>query len=174
MIDVLCFLHVLCISFILVLSCASCHILLLFSILDFFFFSSRRRHTSCALVTGVQTCALPILPYVYQGQRVHDAANLIANRAVDGFNFNAGLGKFKQLDAIASAANLFCFHGSEVDLGILEAMYLHQAAAAESCAWPSDIFGRMIRERSEEHTSELQSLMRISYAVFCLKKKNNN
>src|SRR3546814_5659678 len=29
-------------------------------------------------------------------------------------------------------------------------------------------------ERSEEHTSELQSLMRISYAVFCLKKKHNN
>src|SRR3546814_6256788 len=28
--------------------------------------------------------------------------------------------------------------------------------------------------RSEEHTSELQSLMRISYAVFCLKKKTNN
>src|SRR3546814_2226994 len=32
-------------------------------------------------------------------------------------------------------------------------------------------FGLTI-ERSEEHTSELQSLMRISYAVFCLKKKN--
>src|SRR3546814_1880448 len=31
----------------------------------------------------------------------------------------------------------------------------------------------MTRDRSEEHTSELQSLMRISYAVFCLKKKNN-
>src|SRR3546814_9751196 len=30
------------------------------------------------------------------------------------------------------------------------------------------------RRRSEEHTSELQSLMRISYAVFCLKKKKNN
>src|SRR3546814_5142133 len=30
-----------------------------------------------------------------------------------------------------------------------------------------------IGPRSEEHTSELQSLMRISYAVFCLKKKNN-
>src|SRR3546814_6727534 len=29
------------------------------------------------------------------------------------------------------------------------------------------------KDRSEEHTSELQSLMRISYAVFCLKKKNN-
>src|SRR3546814_7544533 len=30
------------------------------------------------------------------------------------------------------------------------------------------------RQRSEEHTSELQSLMRISYAVFCLKKKKTN
>src|SRR3546814_14750418 len=29
-----------------------------------FFFSSRRRHTSCALVTGVQTCALPISEYI--------------------------------------------------------------------------------------------------------------
>src|SRR3546814_2142858 len=32
---------------------------------------------------------------------------------------------------------------------------------------------RPFRSRSEEHTSELQSLMRISYAVFCLKKKKN-
>src|SRR3546814_3580109 len=35
------------------------------------------------------------------------------------------------------------------------------------------ICGSAGRRRSEEHTSELQSLMRISYAVFCLKKKNN-
>src|SRR3546814_4575225 len=35
---------------------------------------------------------------------------------------------------------------------------------------PSAVIGT----RSEEHTSELQSLMRSSYAVFCLKKKNNN
>src|SRR3546814_19233844 len=34
-------------------------------------------------------------------------------------------------------------------------------------------FGPGSFARSEEHTSELQSLMRISYAVFCLKKKNN-
>src|SRR3546814_2392273 len=31
-----------------------------FCVVGFFFFSSRRRHTRCALVTGVQTCALPI------------------------------------------------------------------------------------------------------------------
>src|SRR3546814_5997160 len=37
-----------------------------------------------------------------------------------------------------------------------------------------DVLSRIERLRSEEHTSELQSLMRISYAVFCLKKKNNN
>src|SRR3546814_9792656 len=36
------------------------------------------------------------------------------------------------------------------------------------------IFGKAVdRHRSEGHTSELQSLMRLSYAVFCLKKKNN-
>src|SRR3546814_5429927 len=36
------------------------------------------------------------------------------------------------------------------------------------------IAGRADARRSEEHTSELQSLMRISYAVFCLKKKNSD
>src|SRR3546814_9361170 len=34
--------------------------------------------------------------------------------------------------------------------------------------------GMAVLERSEEHTSELQSLMRISYAVFCLKKKTTS
>src|SRR3546814_6440239 len=34
--------------------------------------------------------------------------------------------------------------------------------------------GARCKVRSEEHTSELQSLMRISYAVFCLQKKTNN
>src|SRR3546814_9507587 len=37
----------------------------------------------------------------------------------------------------------------------------------------SDGFGNMMDTRSEEHTSELQSLMRISYAVFCLKKNKS-
>src|SRR3546814_5044087 len=36
---------------------------------------------------------------------------------------------------------------------------------------PKPVTARIIGKRSEEHTSELQSLMRISYAVFCLKKK---
>src|SRR3546814_6654197 len=41
-----------------------------------------------------------------------------------------------------------------------------------SCSSPNR-YGVAAVTRSEEHTSELQSLMRISYAVFCLKKKNN-
>src|SRR3546814_10710812 len=42
--------------------------------------------------------------------------------------------------------------------------------ACDACADIVKVLTQMIR-RSEEHTSELQSLMRISYAVFCLKKK---
>src|SRR3546814_1445907 len=46
------------------------------------------------------------------------------------------------------------------------------AGAAHGAAWLDD--ARLSTGgRSEEHTSELQSLMRISYAVFCLKKKHN-
>src|SRR3546814_8353889 len=49
-------------------------------------------------------------------------------------------------------------------------------AGPVSPAWTTAAAGSLITScwasRSEEHTSELQSLMRISYAVFCLKKKN--
>ncbi len=86
------------------------------------------------------------LPYILHGQRVSDAIQAIQAKAVDGFNFNGGIAKFQQLAHIAEAAELPFWHGSEVDLGILEAMYVHCAAAADLCIWPSDIFGRMIRE----------------------------
>src|SRR3546814_9174608 len=46
-----------------------------------------------------------------------------------------------------------------------------ESGRAASCRHPSVPLGG---DRSEEHTSELQSLMRISYAVFCLKKKKKN
>src|SRR3546814_11986082 len=48
-----------------------------------------------------------------------------------------------------------------------EGRHQQQAAGAEHAAEAGERGG----QRSEEHTSELQSLMRISYAVFCLKKK---
>src|SRR3546814_4884517 len=47
-----------------------------------FFFSSRRRHTRCALVTGVQTCALPIYPPIVSVQTTYRgaAANVVESR----------------------------------------------------------------------------------------------
>ncbi|MEL6250426.1 MAG: mandelate racemase/muconate lactonizing enzyme family protein [Bacteroidota bacterium] len=85
------------------------------------------------------------LPYILHGQRIKDSIQAIQSAAVDGFNFNGGLANFQRLDHIAHAAGLPCWHGSEIDLGILEAMYVHSCAAAASCIWPGDIFGRLIR-----------------------------
>src|SRR3546814_6324355 len=53
----------------------------------FFFFSSRRRHTRCALVTGVQTCALPIFYPIAcddgQEERVRQAAAYVDGRLTE-------------------------------------------------------------------------------------------
>src|SRR3546814_10864610 len=62
--------------------------------------------------------------------------------------------------------------------GVVEELDLRGALRA-GCSWSNicavNLGAQMFdQERSEEHTSELQSLMRISYAVFCLKKKNTN
>src|SRR3546814_4457909 len=55
--------------------------------------------------------------------------------------------------------------------GVIRRLATWATATASRCAARA---GRRPRStRSEEHTSELQSLMRISYAVFCLKKKTN-
>ncbi len=86
------------------------------------------------------------LPYVLHGQRMYNTIQAIQKQAVDGFNFNGGAAHFRQMASIADAAELPYWHGSEIDLGILEAMYIHCCAASERCIWPSDIFGRMIRE----------------------------
>src|SRR3546814_7186253 len=55
-------------------------------------------------------------------------------------------------------------------LEMLNAGYCHGIFQLESEGMVKAL--KQVRPRSEEHTSELQSLMRISYAVFCLKKKN--
>src|SRR3546814_5489869 len=57
-----------------------------------------------------------------------------------------------------------------VDADIGDAGQILQAVAHVAVGVVGDLDRRV--PRSEEHTSELQSLMRISYAVFCLKKKN--
>src|SRR3546814_2412105 len=55
---------------------------------------------------------------------------------------------------------------------VIGAKFIPNAGTSEKVSTASPWTTR-IQNRSEEHTSELQSLMRISYAVFCLKKKTN-
>src|SRR3546814_7176267 len=59
----------------------------------------------------------------------------------------------------------------ERKVGRRNGLYAARAIAAGSELGAGDIVLRRPAVRSEEHTSELQSLMRTSYAVFCLKKK---
>src|SRR3546814_8129196 len=83
-----------------------------------------------------------------------------------------------------------CSHFLPFRIGVANAILLHERPDGERLA-AFDIIGMGLRQpliirldfgrshrrgglRSEEHTSELQSLMRISYAVFCLKKKKIN
>src|SRR3546814_7399764 len=56
--------------------------------------------------------------------------------------------------------------------GFKEDLMLRDGAKLNDDTKLNKVNGALMRKRSEEHTSELQSLMRISYAVFCLKKKN--
>src|SRR3546814_1300121 len=103
------------------------------------FFSSRRRHTRCALVTGVQTCALPIFltPCEHLRQALVPAFPAALLRAIPG--------EYQDDETTCRRVSRHVLAG----------------------------IGRLRSGgRSEEHTSELQSLMRISYAVFCLKKKH--
>src|SRR3546814_4710210 len=58
----------------------------------------------------------------------------------------------------------------DVERGANDSDWQPAKDAATELAYAED---RAIFDRSEEHTSELQSLMRISYAVFCLKKKTS-
>src|SRR3546814_9554523 len=120
----------------------------------FFFFSSRRRHTRCALVTGVQTCALPI----YQGENLRRAVapvGVVSVRSDLSRCLSRGLRDHPVLRRDMGAGKWRC----------------NARGGGHGClSVGADRLGYAALQRSEEHTSELQSLMRISYAVFCLNK----
>src|SRR3546814_7892340 len=73
-----------------------------------------------------------------------------------------------QVDSLPSRASLLLRLGRSASFGAADGP--HRSAAAAAAEVGVAAIGLEPR-RSEEHTSELQSLMRISYAVFCLKKK---
>src|SRR3546814_968538 len=130
-----------------------------------FFFSSRRRHTRCALVTGVQTCALPISRNALYHRWILDRMK----RDCLGGDLSAA-----ERITVIDAATVYEFDDRFI-------------APRNGFAGADDYYARCMAlrflddvrvptlvlhadDRSEEHTSELQSLMRISDAVFCLKK----
>src|SRR3546814_1527057 len=124
--------------------------------LFFFFVSSRRRQTRCALVTGVQTCALPIWPR----PPLSALLELHTLQALDATLAGASLREVAEglfgVDAVAADWHADSALRARVRRLVRRANVLMRGG---------------YRRRSEEHTSELQSLMRNSYAVFCLKKK---
>src|SRR3546814_2249753 len=129
-----------------------------------FFFSSRRRHTRCALVTGVQTCALPISGRL--GERelfvVVGLFTVLASAALMHYlHLSTALGAFVAGVMLADSPYR---HEIEADVEPFRSILLGLFFLAVGMVLD-------VHARSEEHTSELQSLMRISYAVFCLKKK---
>src|SRR3546814_9525281 len=134
----------------------------------YFFFSSRRRHTRCALVTGVQTCALPICFEALSrwndaGQGQISPVEFIPVAEESGL-INP-LGRWAMYEAAQTLAKWDRQYGKVMPIGVSVNLSPIQMARDDV---PSVVEGAL---RSEEHTSELQSLMRNSYAVFCLKKK---
>src|SRR3546814_2524756 len=134
--------------------------------LIFFFFSSRRRHTRCALVTGVQTCALPIsLPegvvLVSAAKQAKAALRLSMPAIVPVRRYaptNASIQSTRSrpppslLNVVIARLSGGSRHETRHYCNARH-LGLRRAGSVALCA----------ADRSEEHTSELQSLMRISY-----------
>src|SRR3546814_4116687 len=91
-------------------------------------------------------------------------AGLMNNRSVGAIDKLPGVGDIPILGTLFKSDS---FRRGETELVIVVTPYLVKPVSANEIKLPTDAF------RSEEHTSELQSLMRISYAVFCLKKKTD-
>src|SRR3546814_7409656 len=75
-------------------------------------------------------------------------------------------------DRLDARITLYLRRNAEVAHAVLHCRAARRAVCAMIPGSRSSGRWRAMAHRSEEHTSELQSLMRISYAVFCLKKKN--
>src|SRR3546814_1067073 len=87
---------------------------------------------------------------------------------------NDGAATLKEMQGFAgfpAATQRYVRRSLDIGLHRADAIQLWSRDMVEAAAIRAQA---AVYDRSEEHTSELQSLMRTSYAVFCLKKKKNN
>src|SRR3546814_6615367 len=105
---------------------------------------------------GVQTCALPISELVKTGLDLLEFPTIVFLQS--GYN----------VYSLQQAARRSWRIGQKQPVRVV---YLGYANSSQMTCLGLMAKKIMVSQRSEEHTSELQSLMRISYAVFCLKKK---
>src|SRR3546814_8506228 len=117
----------------------------------------------CALVTGVQTLALPI-------SRVRGGRGSVRQRqsAIDAEARPCPRRRAARLRARRADGRRICPAAGQ------ESNRRHRQRGEGTGAGDAARVAPRREGRSEEHTSELQSLMRISYAVFCLKTKKIN
>src|SRR3546814_2226633 len=151
------------------------------------FFSSRGTHTLCVLVTGVQTCAFPVKrrPFLVAGGLLSALALVLMPNAATLWAAIAALWLLTASNNIAMdpsralvADNLP--HTQRARGYAVQVFFIGTGAVfASSLPWVlvnwfgvSGV-GEAGGLRSEEHTSELQALMRIPYAVSCLKIKRD-
>src|SRR3546814_10730385 len=148
-------------------------------------FSSRRGHTICALVTGVQTCALPMSALAQESDQTEQTQEAGADTGGLGESIVTAQKRSESLQKVP--ISIAAFDTAKLDgAGISDTQMLQAAVPGLVATNTGSITSFYLRgvgtrfafaglepSRSAEHTSELQSLMRISYAVFCLKKKKN-
>src|SRR3546814_7012436 len=130
----------------------------------FFFFSSRRRHTRCALVLEFRRVLFRSLMAAMQALQEAAVTGIPPAPGVAELLQDAqdGVSRRLMLQKVADTLEILFKHYLSEQTPTFKKQMKHLVRRAKTCG-----IGR-----SEEHTSELQSLMRISYAVFCLKTKN--
>jgi len=90
---------------------------------------------------------VPIAMHLGDGPGISRASRAGAGKGVvDCVNLGGSLVGFLRNAAVAEAAGLSCWHGSGIDLGIIDTSYVHAAAAAPNCTMASDFVGSWTRE----------------------------
>lgn len=90
-----------------------------------------------------QKTSIPVTLHLGSPQ---DVINAIKAEACDYMNLGGSMVNFVKCASIAEAAGIPIWHGSGVDLGLLEASYVHASSVCKNCVLNGDIFGRLIRE----------------------------